>query len=75
MNETLIGGCVKVVNFRCPLCEKPLQSIVTQQGGPELPNSAVLYYHEDGELHFVVNMARDRYPQEEECPAQELPAQ
>jgi len=53
-----------VVNFRCPLCEKPLQSIVTQQGGPELPNSAVLYYHEDGELHFVVNMARDRYPQE-----------
>lgn len=47
-----------MVGVRCPLCERPVETVVTQRnGGGDLV--AELYYHEGGEVHCIIEQPQD----------------
>lgn len=52
------------INPPCPFCEKPVVAIVTECGGDRFNTTIIIYYHEDGETHFRVNIPKDRFPLE-----------
>lgn len=43
------------MKLRCPLCERPVEYVVTQQDGEDTRKVVLIYHHPHGEMHFVVN--------------------
>lgn len=59
------------INAICPFCERPVSAYAKERGGPDFSIITTVFYHDNGEMHFIV-----KQPQEEfECPAQEPQAQ
>lgn len=55
----------------CPFCELPVTAYAEEHGGPDYSISVFVFYHDNGEMHFVVNQPHG----DMECPVQEHQAQ
>jgi len=52
-------------NSICPFCERPVHTIIKENGGENFSTTIISYYHDDGEVHFRVNKPKDDLPEED----------
>lgn len=48
------------IDIACPFCKKEVEKVVLKKSGAKPCVNIVMYFHGDGELHFVVNDTGDR---------------
>lgn len=54
--DTSLSG----IDLSCPFCKKGVEKVVLKKSGAKPCVNIVMYFHDDGELHFVVNDTYDR---------------